>query len=72
MNMGKFNKVKDEMCWLQVDILGTSKLKWAGIGHFQSEDYTFYCSGDKKRKGREDVAFVAFIVRKGYSKDSTW
>ena len=36
--------VKQEMARVYVDILGTSKLKWTGMGEFNSDDhYIYYC-----------------------------
>ena len=34
MNQGKFEVVKQEMARVNVDILGISELKWAGMGEF--------------------------------------
>ena len=33
MNQGKLEVVKQEMTRVNVDVLGISKLKWAGRGH---------------------------------------
>ena len=41
MNQGKLVVVKQEMARVNVDILGISKLKWTGIGEFNS-DYHLY------------------------------
>ena len=38
MNQGKLEVVKQEMARLNVDILGISKLKWTGMGEFNSDD----------------------------------
>ena len=44
MNQGKLEVVKQEMAILNVDILGISKLKWTGMGEFNSDDhYIHYC-----------------------------
>ena len=44
MNQGKLEVVKQEMARLTVDILGISKLKWTGMGEFNSDDhYIYYC-----------------------------
>ena len=37
MNQGKFEVVKQEMARVNVDILRISKLKWTGMGEFNSE-----------------------------------
>ena len=38
MNQGKLEVVKQEMARVNVDILGISKLKWTGMGEFNSDD----------------------------------
>ena len=44
MNQGKLEVVKQEMARVYVDILGISKLKWTGMGEFNSDDhYIYYC-----------------------------
>ena len=44
MNQGKLEVIKQDMARVNVDILGISKLKWAGMGEFNSDDhYTYYC-----------------------------
>ena len=43
-NQGKLEVVKQEMARVNVDILGMSKLRWTGMGAFNSDDhYTCYC-----------------------------
>ena len=37
MNHGKLEVVKQEMASVNVDILGISKLKWTGMGEFNSD-----------------------------------
>ena len=37
MNQGKLEVVKQEMARVNVDILGISKLKWTGMGEFNSD-----------------------------------
>ena len=39
MNQGKLEVVKQEMARVNVDILGVSKLKWTGMGEFNSNDH---------------------------------
>ena len=48
------------MARVNVDILGISKLKWTGMGEFNSEDHYIYCCGQKslRRNG------VTIIVNK--------
>ena len=44
MNQGKLEEVKQEMARVNADILGISKLKWTGMGEFNSNDhYMYYC-----------------------------
>ena len=38
MNQGKLEVVKQEMARVNVGILGISKLKWTGLGEFNSDD----------------------------------
>ena len=60
MDQGKLEVVKHEMTRVNVDILGISKLKWTGMGEFNSEDHYMYYSGQEslRRNG------VAIIVNK--------
>ena len=44
MNQGKLEVVKQEMAKANIDILGIGKLKWTGMGEFNSDDhYIYYC-----------------------------
>ena len=44
MNWGNLEVVKQEMARLNIDSLGTNKLKWTGMGEFNSDDhYIYYC-----------------------------
>ena len=44
MNQGKLEMVKHEMARVNVNIPGINKLKWAGMGEFNSDDhYIYYC-----------------------------
>ena len=45
MNQGKLEVVKQEMARVNVDMLGISKLKWTGMGEFNSNDYYIYYVG---------------------------
>ena len=38
MNQGKLGVVKQEMARVNVNILGTTELKWTRIGKFHSDD----------------------------------
>ena len=47
MNQGKLTVVKQEMARVNVDILGISKLKWTGMGEFNSDDLYIYYFGQE-------------------------
>ena len=38
MNQGTLEVVKQEIARVNIDILGISKLKWTGMGEFNSDD----------------------------------
>ena len=60
MNQGKLEVVKWKMARLNVDILGISKLKWTGMGEFNSDDhYIYYCRQESLRSNG-----VAIVVNK--------
>ena len=42
MNQDKLEVVKEEMARVNVDMLGISKLKWIGMGEFNSDDHYIY------------------------------
>ena len=51
MNQGKLEVVKQEMAQVNVDILGISKLRWTGMGGFNSDDhYIYYCGQESLRR----------------------
>ena len=60
MNQSKLEVVKEEMARVNADILGVSKLKWTGIGEFNSYEHYIYYYGQEslKRNG------VSIIVNK--------
>ena len=61
MNQGKLEMVKQEMARLNIDIIGTSKLKCTGMGEFNSDDhYIYYCGQESLRRNG-----VAIMVNKG-------
>ena len=67
MNQGKLEVVRQEMARVTVDILGISKLKWTGMGEFNSDDHNIYdCEQESLRRNG-----VAIIVNKSL-KCSTW
>ena len=60
MNQGKWKVVKQEMARMNMNILGVSKLKWTGMGEFNSDDhYIYYCGQESLRRNG-----VAIIVNK--------
>ena len=60
MNQGKLEVVKQEMVRVNVDILGINKLKWTGMGEFNSDDhYIYYCGQESLRRNG-----VAVMVNK--------
>ena len=66
MNPGKLEVIKQEMAivnaieFLKFDILGISKLKWTGMGEFNTDDhYIYYCGQESLRRNG-----VAIIVNK--------
>ena len=60
MNQGKLEVVKQEMARVNINILGISKLKWTGMGEFNSDDhYIYYCGQESLRRNR-----VAITVNK--------
>ena len=42
MNQGKLEVVIQEKARVNVNILGFSKLKWTGMGEFNSDDHYIY------------------------------
>ena len=42
MNQGKLDVVKQEMARVNINILGTRELKWAGRGEFNLDDHYIY------------------------------
>ena len=60
MNPGKLEMIKQEMARVNINILGISKLKWIGMGDFNSDDhYIYYCRQEPLRRSG-----VAIIVNK--------
>ena len=60
MNQSKLEVVKQGMARVNVDILEISKLKWTGMGEFNSDDhYIFYCGQESLRRNE-----VAIMVNK--------
>ena len=59
LNQGISEVVKQEMARVNIDILGISKLKWTGMGEFNSDDhYVYYCGQESLR--RNAVAIMQY------------
>ena len=60
MNQGKLAVVKQEIARVDINILGISKLKWTGMGGFNSDDhFIYYCGQESLRRNG-----VAIMVNK--------
>ena len=60
MNQGKLEVVKQEMARVNIDILGSSELKWTGMGEFNSDNhYIYFCGQESLRRNG-----VAIMVNK--------
>ena len=60
MNQGKLEVVKQEMERVNIDILGSSEIKWMKTGEFNSDDhYIYYCGQESLRRNG-----VVIIVNK--------
>ena len=66
MNQGKLEVVKLEMARVNTDILEFDKLKWTGMGEFNSDDhYIYYCGQESLRRNG-----VALIVNKSLKRST--
>ena len=51
MKQSKLKVVKQEMARVNINVLGTSELKWTGMGEFNSDDhYIYYCGQESLRR----------------------
>ena len=57
MNQGKLEAVKQEMTRVNIDILEISKLKWTGMGEFNSDGHYIYYYGQESLR-RNGVAIM--------------
>ena len=57
MNQGKLEVVKQEKARVNVDSLGIRKLKWTGMGGFNSDDHYIYYYGQESLR-RNGVAIM--------------
>ena len=57
MNQGKLEVAKQEMARVNTDILGISKIKWTGMGEFNSDGYYIYYCGQESLR-RNGIALI--------------
>ena len=57
MNQGKLEVVKKEMARVNINVLGINKLKWTGMGEFNSDDHCIYYCGQESLR-RNGIAIV--------------
>ena len=62
MNQGKLEVFEQVMARVNVDVLGISKLKWAGMGEFNSDDHYIYYCGQESLRGNG----VAIMINKRF------
>ena len=56
MNQGTLEVVKQEMARVNIDILGSSELKWTGMGEFNLDDnYIYYCGQESLSRNGEAI-----------------
>ena len=60
MNQGKLEMVKQEIARVNIDILGISRLKWTGVGEFNSDSHYIYYCGQESLGGNG----ISIIVNK--------
>ena len=57
VNQGKLEVVKQEMTRVNMNILEISRLKWTGMGEFNSDDHYIYYGGQESLR-RNGVAII--------------
>ena len=57
MNQCKLEVVKQEMARVSIDILGIIKLKWTGMGEFNSDNHYIYYYGQESLR-RNGIAII--------------
>ena len=60
MNQGKLDMAKQEMATVNIDILVINKLKWMGMGDFNSDEHYINYWGQESLRRNE----VALIINK--------
>ena len=63
MNQGKLEVIKQEMARVNVNIVGFSKLRWTGMGEFNSDDHYIYHCGQESLRRNGVVLIVNKRVR---------
>ena len=53
MNQGKLEVVELEVTRVNINILAFSKLRWTGMGEFNSDDHYIYYCGQESLKEME-------------------
>ena len=57
VNQDKLEVIEREVARVNIGVLGISKLKWTGMGEFNSDDhYIYYCGQESLR--RKEVAII--------------
>ena len=60
MNQDELEVIKQEMARVNINILEIGKLKWTGMGEFNSDGhYIYYCGQESLKRNA-----IAFIVNK--------
>ena len=76
MNQGKLEVVKQKMARVNVDILGIRKLKWTGMGEFNSDNHYIYDCGQESLRRNGIVIILNKRVQMQYldaiSKTTEW
>ena len=73
MNQGKLEVVKQEMARVNINILRISKLKWTGMGEFNSDDhYIYYCGKESLRRNGVTLPVLLNSFVEKSPKCSTW
>ena len=63
MNQSKMEVVKQEMATVNVNFLGIGKLKWTGMGEFNSDDHYIYYRGKEYLRKNGVAIMVNKTVR---------
>ena len=58
MNQGKLEVVKQELARVNINILGTSELKWTGMSELNSDDHYIYDCGQESLR-RNGIALIS-------------